>query len=234
MNNVLAIIPARGGSKGIPRKNLYEIAGKPLIEYTIKSALKSNLISDLILSTDSIEIAEVASSLGCQVPFLRPTELASDSALTVDVLIHALNYMEKKNKDTYDSVLLLQPTTPLRPDDLIDSSIRLLADNPLADSVVSLVDVGANHPYRMYTLDSGYLRQLFPDVKNSMMPRQELPPVYIRSGDIYLTRRDVLLNTHSLIGKKSLGIQIHIDTSVNIDTYDDIDKAVKLLNSNNA
>ena len=222
---MLGVIPARGGSKSIPHKNVVDLGGKPLIAYTIAAALEAQLLDDFIVSTDCEKIASIARSLGAEVPFIRPKHLSSDFADSLGVVVHALAFMENKKQKRYDAVVMLQPTTPFRKASWIDNALRRLAESEL-DSVVSVVDVGANHPYRMYSLDAK--EELIPfvyGVDNPMMPRQKLPPVYIRSGDIYATRRSCLLEQRSLIGRSSGALVIDFEYAINIDEPLDLEVA---------
>lgn len=222
---VLGVIPARGGSKSIVSKNIVDLGGKPLIAYTIDAAQKAQLLDGCIVSTDCNEIASVAKSCGADVPFIRPGGLATDSADSFGVVRHALEFMENNNQTRYDAVLMLQPTTPFRKASWIDDALKHLAESEL-DSIVSVVDVGANHPYRMYSLDQNKELVPFVDgVDDPMMPRQRLPPVYIRSGDIYATRRSCLLEQKSLIGRRSGGLIIDPEYAVNIDEPMDLEVA---------
>ena len=221
----LGVIPARGGSKSIPKKNIVDVCGKPLIAHSITAAQQSKLLSYFIVSTDSEEIAMVAESYGADVPFIRPSELATDSADTFGVVLHALDFMENKLKTHFDAVILLQPTTPLRESAWIDDAIKRLQESDL-DSIVSVVDVGANHPYRMYRINQNEeLEPFIEGVADPMMPRQKLPQVYIRSGDIYATRRSCLLEKKSLIGSRSGGFRIDSAQAVNIDEPNDLELA---------
>ena len=218
---ILGVIPARAGSKGVIRKNIRLLNGLPLIAYSIKSALDSKNINDLIVSTDSNEIAAIAKSYGCEVPFLRPKNLAKDNSSSFDVIFHALEKMELKNKYKYDAVILLQPTTPFRTSALIDQSISRFDPNKV-DSVVTVCDVGPVHPYRMYSInENNLLMPCFNDVKDPMMPRQNLPKYFIRSGDIYITSRHCIKNKKSLIGDISMGIEVPSETAINIDSEKD-------------
>ena len=149
MANILGVITARGGSKGVPRKNIKDLGGKPLIAYTIEVAKKSELITHLITSTDDQKIAEIAKKYGCNVPFLRPKELARDNTPTLPVLQHATEFMEKKLGIKFDYLVLLQPTSPFRIAEDIDKTIQLLIDTPEADSSVSICEVEKNqHPMK--------------------------------------------------------------------------------------
>jgi CMP-N-acetylneuraminic acid synthetase len=146
---VLAIVPARGRSKGVARKNLRLLSGRPLIAYTIEAALASRYISHLIVSTEDAEIADVSRSLGADVPFVRPLELALDHSSQLDVVLHALESVEGSRQITYKMVLLLQPTTPLRTTADIDNAVEKLMVTD-ADSVVSFHQVEQGHPYYIY------------------------------------------------------------------------------------
>lgn len=218
---VLGIIPARGGSKGVKKKNIKQLCGKPLIAYTIESALKSNL-HDVIVSTDDIQIKQVSEKFGATVPFIRPYELSDDNASSLDVAIHALKYMESSNLIKYDAIMLLQPTSPFRNSSDINSCIDLLKKNKKADSVISVVDVGSNHPARMkYISNNILIDPPFCEIKENQN-RQELEPMYIRNGVIYLTKSKII-KKRSFKGKKSLAYIMSSSRSINIDTQYDFD-----------
>jgi CMP-N,N'-diacetyllegionaminic acid synthase len=214
--NVLGVIPARGGSKGVPGKNIKPLAGKPLIAWTIDAAKQSKLLTHCIVSTDSKEIAEVSKNHGANVPFIRPADLATDSARAIPVIQHALKEMEAREGITFDAVMMLQPTTPFRTAEDIDKAIQLLKDTG-ADSVISVVDVEGHHPARMKFMKGDQL--IDPDYceEYENQPRQELEPMYLRNGMIYLTRREVLL-ANSFKGKDCRGVVVETHRSVNIDT----------------
>ncbi len=229
--SVLGIIPARGGSKGIPRKNLADVAGKPLIAYSIEAGLRSKNLTRLLVSTEDEEIARVALEYGAAVPFRRPAELSTDQARSLPVVQHAVKAMETLDGCTYDAVAMLQPTTPMRTADDIDLGIQLLIDTG-ADSVISVVDVGANHPFRMkQILDDGRLVNFVDQGFEDMRPRQELPPVYIRSGDLYVARRHVVMELGTLVGPHCRAIVIPSARAVNIDTGFDLERAKEMLGS---
>jgi len=227
---VLGIIPARGGSKGVPGKNIKHLAGKPLIAYSIDAAKDSGL-SKLIVSTDDEQIADVARGLGADVPFLRPDFLASDTAKSLDVSRYALLAMEKSDNVQYDAIMLLQPTTPFRTTEDINQAIELLLANPDADSVISVVDVQGHHPARMKYLEEGILIDPPFCEAYENQNRQELRPMYIRNGAIYLTKRETLLN-NSYKGKKCLGLVMSSARSSNIDTLFDFKLAEWLFQEN--
>lgn len=220
---ILGVIPARGGSKGVPHKNIRPLAGKPLIVHTIEAARASRL-SKVIVSTDDESIAEVARRAGALVPFVRPADLASDSAKSMDVAIHALKTMEAEDAIQYDAVMLLQPTTPFRSVEDINNAIDKLSGNPEADSVISVVDVEGHHPARMKYIEDG--RLVDPPFVEAYenQNRQELRPMFIRNGAVYLTRRETLLQ-RSYKGKVSLALIMPGELSINIDTLRDFDLA---------
>lgn len=227
--NVLGIIPARGGSKGIPRKNLVDVAGKPLIAWSIESGLQSSRLSTLIVSTEDEEIARVSVEYGAKVPFMRPAELSTDGAHSLPVVQHAIDAMEALDGCTYDIIVLLQPTTPARTVADIDHGVDLLIESG-ADSVISVVDVGANHPLRMMQiLDDGHLVNYVDQGFTDMRPRQELPPVYIRSGDLYIVRRHVVMEMNALVAQDCRAVVIPEDRAVNIDIRADLERARELL-----
>lgn len=220
--NILGVIPARGGSKSIPRKNIVPLLDKPLVAYTIEAALQSRLLSRTIVSTEDEEIAAICREWGVEVPFKRPLELATDDALSLPVMQHAIGEMERMDRIKYDAAVMLQPTTPLRLASDIDIGIDLLQKSG-ADSVVSVVDVGAYHPLRMKRIvgDSLLINYIDQGFEN-MRPRQELPAVYIRSGDLYISRREVIMETGTLVGKTCRAIVIPSERAVNIDTMFDL------------
>ena len=178
----MAIIPARGGSKGIKNKNILDLCGKPLISYTIQAALESKYIDKVIVSTDSQEIADVAIKYGAEVPFLRPGELASDTSKTIDAVMHAVGELEKR-KEQYDILILLQATQPLRTADDIDSAIELFIKNK-GQSLVSVSPVEDN-PILIRTIDNlGRMNSILP--MKSTCRRQDMPLYYRVNGCIYI------------------------------------------------
>jgi len=177
---VLAVITARGGSKGLPNKNILPIAGKPLVSWTIEAAKDSQLITHLIVSSDDNRIIEIAKDLRCDAPFIRPSELAQDNSSNSDVLLHALNFLD----DEFDYIVLLQATSPMRLGKDIDRCIELCMkeDTPAA---VSLTEPDKS-PYWMYQLDDEHrIRALYPEL-NKTQRRQLLPPAYAPNGAVYV------------------------------------------------
>ena len=216
MSSVLTVIPARGGSKGVPRKNIRTLAGKPLIAYSIEAANAVSQLSDLVVSTEDEEIAGIARELGAEVPSLRPAELAEDLTPTYPVIMYALEEMELRRGAQYDAVLLLQPTCPLRTSAHIETSLDMLHSAP-CDSVVSVVEVSNTHPFRMKRLIDNrlvnYIEQGFEDMRPASGP----PKVYLRNGAIYLSRRKSLFEYEALVGEHCLGMVMTDEDSVNID-----------------
>jgi YrbI family 3-deoxy-D-manno-octulosonate 8-phosphate phosphatase len=222
---VLAIIPARGGSKGIPRKNIREFAGYPLIAYSIAAGLQAETVTRTIVSTDDEEIAVVARTLGGEVPFLRPAELASDQALDLPVYQHALQWLKDKEGYQPDVVVQLRPTSPVRPLDCVDRAVRMLLDNPGADCVRGVVPAGQN-PYKMWCRDeqSGKISPLLqiPGIAEPFnAPRQILPPVFWQTGHIDAIRPEVILKKNSMTGDTILGMVIDPQFTIDIDTPKD-------------
>jgi len=225
---VLAIVPARGGSKGIPRKNIVPLLGQPLLAYTAQAALAARRLSRLVLSTEDEEIARVGRECGLEVPFLRPPELARDDTPTIPVLQDVVQKLGAAG-DVYDAILVLQPTTPLRRPEDIDGAIELL-EKTGADSVISFVDVGEKHPARMKFLapDGRVIDPPFAEPFEGQR-RQELPKLYLREGSIYLTRRAVLMEHHSLKGGDCRAWLVPEERACNIDTPFDLFLAEQLL-----
>lgn len=224
---VLGIIPARGGSKGVLRKNIRGLAGKPLMVWTLE-AVKASQLARVIVSTDDAEIAETARSFGGDAPFLRPAEFATDAARAIPVLQHAVRFCEHAG-ETYDAVMMLQPTSPMRLTVDIDGAIAKLRADSSATAVISVVSVGDQHPARMKFLQQGVL--VDPPFAEGFenQPRQELVPLYLRSGSIYLVRRDTLMINNSLKGDRCLAQIMPRNRSVNIDSAFDLELAEWLM-----
>lgn len=213
---ILGVITARGGSKGIPGKNIKILGKKPLIAYSIDVAKKSKIMTDVIVSTDDPKIASIAQKYGGKVSFLRPKKLATDKAKHIDVMRHSIEFMEKAKKVTFDYVVILQPTSPFRLVADIDETLKKLIKSK-ADSAVTLVEVEENHPIKMKRLDGDrVLPYCFPEPEG--VRRQELPPVYKRSGAVYAMKRNLIMEKHLLFGKKVVGHVVPRERSVDIDT----------------
>lgn len=225
---VLAIIPARGGSKGVPRKNIRPVGGKPLIAYTIQSALavKSHLYR-LIVSTDDPEIAEVAVKYGAEVPFMRPEDLGGDRVPMVPVMQHAVRTIEEMDQVRLDWVLLLQPTCPFRAPQDILAALDLAARGG-CDSVISVVRVLAHHPILMKKIENNQLLPFVIEEKEGTRRQDYNPPAYMRNGSIYLTRRDNLMENNSIWGRVIRPYIMPEERSVNVDSELDL-KLVELI-----
>lgn len=229
--NALAIIPARGGSKGIPDKNIRSLGGKPLLAYTAEAARASGIFSRVILSTDSEKIAEVGRSVGIEVPFMRPPELASDSAPTLPVLQHAARFMTGI-AGPFDVVCTLQPTTPFRDLDALKRAVEALAADSTADSAVAVSRVPAHmSPDYVMKIEDGAL-QPFLEGGAKITRRQDARPAYVRNGEFYFTRMNTLMEGDSIYGKKCLAIITPDRLSVNLDTLEDWKLAELLVGQN--
>ena len=226
----LGIIPARGGSKEIPKKNIKKLGGKPLLAYTIEAALESKKLSRAILSTDDEEISRIGKKCGIEVPFIRPKPLSGDSANAIDVIKHAIVELETDTLN-YDYIVMLQPTSPFRTYNDIDGALELLISQN-ADSVISVVNVGSFHPARMKYIKNDMLFDPPFCEEYENQPRQELEEMFIRNGAIYATKKSVLLNG-SFKGEKSLPWIMDMEESVNIDTLMDLKYAEWILKEKN-
>lgn len=230
---ILAIIPARGGSKGVPHKNIRPVAGKPLIAYTIEAALAvRERLHRLIVSTDDEQIAEVARRLGAEVPFLRPAELSGDRVPMVPVLQHAVGEIEAQDGVRLDWVLLLQPTAPLRAPEDIRAALDL-AERGGCDSVISVVQVFAVHPILMKRIENDRLLPFCIEEKEGTRRQDYQPPAYMRNGAIYLTRRDVLMERGSIWGEVIRPYLMPEERSLSIDSELDLKLADLLLREQN-
>ncbi len=198
---VLALIPARGGSKGIPGKNIIDVGGLPLIAHSIRSAKKSKLIDRIVVSTDSAEIVRVAKKYGAEVPFLRPGRIAGDRSPVIDAVLHALDWFEGHD-EKFDAVALLEPTSPLRKDDDIDNAVKILLKNyNKTDAVVSVGEVHLEHPSVMKIIRKRSLRPFLPYDKK-IHQRQQLSKVYFPYGVIYLCKTNVLRKQKTFYPKR--------------------------------
>ncbi len=224
---VLAVIPARGGSKALPRKNLALLYGKPLIAWTIEAAIRSRVVNRTVVTTDDTEIADVARSLGAEIPFLRPPELARDETPGIAAILHAVRWLEEHEGYRPDVVMKLQPTSPLRTAEDLTSALALLAERH-ADAVVSVTPV-EHHPYWMRTVDEhGFMHDFVPQSAPTFV-RQDLPPAYRVNGAIYLADRTTLLTTEWWFGPRTAAYVMPSERSVDIDTTDDLAVAERLL-----
>ena len=226
--NILSVIPARGGSKSIPKKNISQLGNKPLISYSIAYSQNCDIISKTIVSTDNNEIAIVAKKYGAEVPFIRPKELSNDTAQDYGFMRHALDFFDLQNIK-FDLFLILRPTSPLRPKGLIEKAVKIFTDNPSCSSVRSIAPV-KEHPYRCWKdRDNGSIE---PVIKSEdeiyNLPRQILPKYYYQTGDLELVHRSTLLSG-SVSGKNVYPLIISHEEMIDIDTKDDQKKAEEYL-----
>lgn len=223
----LAVIPARGGSKGIPLKNIFNVGGRPLIEYTIDCASNSKYIDRTIISTDSLEIKNVAekyiqnNNKKVDIPFLRPKELAKDTSKTIDCIVHAVNWLKENENKEYDYLILLQNTSPLRKSFHVDEAIEKIVNNN-ASSLLSLREV-IDHPILIRSIkEDGRVEKLL-DI-DSTVRRQDFKKYYKVDGSIYILKINENFNLNSSFNDSELGYIIVEKYSVDIDNYMDIKK----------
>lgn len=225
---VLAIVPARGGSESIPRKNMRPFAGHPLLAYSIAAGLQAKTVSRTIVSTDDEAIAQAAERYGAEVPFIRPAELAQSDTLDLPVFEHALTWLEREQAYRPEIVVQLRPTSPLRPEDCVDGAVTNLIEHPEAHSVRGVVSSGQN-PYKMWRIEEGVLHPLLTDVQEGFnQPRQNLPPTYWQTGHVDAIRCRTILEQHSMSGEQVLAWLIDARFTVDIDTELDWRRAERL------
>lgn len=226
---ILGIIPARGGSKGVPRKNIKELNGKPLIQYTSDIALATDKISKLIVSSDDEDIIKVSKSLGIEVPFKRPKDLGLDKTPSLAVIIHALNHFKAIGEE-FDAVCLLQATSPFRTVKFLNDAIEQFIVKE-TDSLISVQKVPHEYnPHWVFEPNKKGVLEISTGEKEIISRRQDLPDTFHRDGSIYITKVDVLLNNNSLYGNSISYIETPKEYYVNIDTMEDWHKAEELIN----
>lgn len=214
--SVLAVIPARGGSKRLPRKNIRLLAGKPLISYTIIAAQNSKKITDCVFTSEDPEIIKVAKSYGANVPFIRPASLAGDNVRNIDTVRHALEHMERSNNKKYDIIVLLQPTSPIRRSNDIDHAIQLLAQSDL-NSLASV-----RGPYKKR---DPILKAIRNEVLESYSKENNDEPFYLYNAAIYAVKRDYFVTNNRLISERQIPLIIDELHSIDVDTEFDLIKA---------
>ena len=217
---ILAIIPARGGSKGIPLKNIQKLAGKPLLEYTIESAKNSKKINKIVVSTDSLKISKLAKLCGAEIPFLRPKNISGSKSSTIDAIKHTLKYFS--NQYVPDIVVILQPTSPFRTPKMIDTAIRLL-EKSNATSVVS-VSKGKLHPYQSYFYEDNFLKHFKNNREKKYYQRQQLPDLFYENGTVYAFWNKTLQKFDSIYGPRIKPLvakkdEIHVDIDNKFDLF---------------
>ncbi len=232
---VLAIIPARGGSKGLPGKNIRLLGRHPLIAYSVASCLAAHTIDRIIVSTDNQEIADVACAYGAEAPFLRPAELATDMAPDLPLFIHALQWLEREEGYRPSIVVQVRPTTPFRPHGLLDQSVTLLQSDARADSVRAVARPSQT-PFKMWTCDEkDYLHPLLDSehAEPYNMPRQLLPQVFWQTGHVDVIRRETILEKNSLTGERIKSVLVDSAFVVDIDRLEDLQYAEYMLSKDN-
>lgn len=225
---ILAIIPARSGSKSVKDKNIRLMAGKPMLAYSIEHALHSQSINRVVVSTDSEQYAAIAAAYGAEVPFLRPAAIAGDKSLDIEVFEHALSYLREQEGYEPDIVVQLRPTYPIRRVEDIDRMVAMLLADPQADSV-RCVAPATECAYKMWRMaEDGTLKPLLTDIEEAYnQPRQELPPIYYQNACIDVVRRSVITEQHSMSGHRILGYRM--DHNFDIDTEEEFQAAEAFL-----
>lgn len=206
---ILGLIPARGGSKGLPRKNIIPLLGKPLIAWTIEQALASKYLDRVVVSTDDKKIAEISKKYGAEVPFIRPKELARDDSTTIDVIIHTLNWFENAG-EKYDYLALLEPTSPLREKDDIDNGVIKLIDNEnKADSLISVGEIALEHPFISKRInESGYVKPFYGVPHSKVTRRQNVSKAYFPYGVLYLSKVSAIIKYKTFYQRNTITILI--------------------------
>jgi CMP-N,N'-diacetyllegionaminic acid synthase len=219
--SILALIPARGGSKGLPKKNIIPLAEKPLIAWTIEQGLECNYIDRLVVSTDDEEIAKISKHYGAEVPFLRPKELAKDDSPTSDTIKHAIEWFEEK-KEYFDILVLLEPTSPLRSKNDLNNAIELFCKNiDKADSLVSVGKVHLENPYIMKNINEGYVRPLI-EQEGTFFQRQMLPEAYFPYGVIYISKVSAFKEKSTFYQERTIPYCIERWQNYEIDDFYDL------------
>ncbi len=218
---ILALIPARGGSKGIPKKNIKKLGGKELIRYSIELGLACTMIDQVVVSTDDEAIADVSRQAGASVPFLRPAALADDRSPTIDTVIHALQFFEAKGQ-IFDAVCLLQATSPFRTQEELHSAIQQF-EQKQADSLISVREVP--HVYNPHWVfkptEDGQFLKIATGEETIISRRQDLPKAFHRDGAIYISKKEVILKERSLYGRKVAHYLMTDSPNINIDSMED-------------
>jgi N-acylneuraminate cytidylyltransferase len=224
---ILGLIPARGGSKGIPNKNRKILEGKPLLQYTVEAALGSKLLSKVVFSSENIKLINLAKSLKVEVPFVRPLNLSQDDSGTFEVVKHAIITLAE-NGEQFDAVCILQVTNPFRTSEFIDEAIIKFI-NFGSDTLLSVLKVPHEYnPHWVFKPFNNQSLELVTGEKEIIKRRQDLPTAYYRDGSIYITKTDVILNKNSLYGETIGFIESNLERHVNIDTFNDWEKAIEI------
>ena len=218
--NILGIIPARSGSKGLKNKNISKLLGKPLIQYTIDAAKKSKYVNKIVVSTDSDKIGKLSKFLGAEVPFIRPKKYATDNSSTLDVVKHVVKTLKQKENYDADIITILQPTSPLRKSRTIDESIELLKSSQRYNSVLG-VHLVKTHPYASFNLKKGALKPFKNNFKK-FYQRQTFPDLFFPTGSVYTFWRKTLEKYNSYLGPNIKPLIINDETIIDVDDKFDL------------
>lgn len=216
----LAIIPARSGSKGLPDKNIRPLCGKPLLAWSIESALNSKYIDEVVVSTDSEVYAEIAREYGAQVPFIRPSQLSTDTTSTFEVLKHCIEFYQSHLGREFEYVVLLEPTSPLREKGDIDKAIERLVATPKAQSIVGICATESCNPAFLLRLDEGFIRA-YENTDFKPIRRQDIQSVYFFEGSLYISQMDAFLKHQNFYHHLTLGFEVPKWKSLEVDDEDD-------------
>lgn len=226
---IIAIVPARQGSKGLAKKNIIDFLGKPLLVWSIEAACKSKYVDKLIVSTDSTDIAIVGEKNGAKIPFIRPSYLSEDNSTSVDVIYHAIEFMREKLGENFDFVALLEPTSPLRTSEDLDLAIEKLVENPNARSIVSVGEAEAQHNTLQFNItESGFISVESASREFVHTRRQDLARSYFLDGSIYLSYTDTLFGFMSFVHEHTLALSLPKWKNIEIDDEDDYVMALAL------
>jgi len=216
----LAIIPARGGSKGLVGKNIKELCGKPLIVWSIEAGLKSKYVDEVVVSTDYENITDIAKSYGAKVPFIRPDYLASDTATSFDAIKHTIEFYKNELNQEFDYIVLLEPTSPLREVNDIDKAVEYLFDSR-ADSIVGISKTEDQNPAFLVLKDSKDFITGYENKDMKVLRRQDIKDVYFFEGTIYISKSDVLMNKKTFYHENAIGYEVPKYKSLEIDDIED-------------
>lgn len=219
---ILGLIPARGGSKGLPKKNIKLLSGKPLITWTIEQALASKYLDKIVVSTDDEQIAGISRKYGAEVPFMRPKEMARDNSPTINAILDVLNRLEKSGQK-FDFIVLLEPTSPLRETNDIDKCIELLLNNKSAKSIVSIAHLESSHPEFNVIIDknTGFIKKRNGNTDFKVLRRQDLPDIYFFEGTVYISETENLKITKTFYHESTLAYVVPRWKSLEIDVLQD-------------
>lgn len=221
---MIALIPARGGSKGVPRKNIKKLGEQPLIAYTIKAALNSRYLDKVVVSTDDEEIAEIAKDYGAEVPFIRPSELAGDHSKARDVYLHAIEFMRDNYGMDIEKFIVLLPTVPFRTEEHIDAAIELFNESK-AETLISIKKMETPVTWLLKTVDKGRVVNAGFDAENASGNRQENRSYYVPNGAIYVLDYELLKTQGTYYSDNTVGFLMSEKDSIDIDTIDDFEYA---------